>query len=99
MTCSGRSSRSSATPRTRWRASFGFLLNALDSGAPPHGGFAFGYDRVVMVLCGAESLRDVVAFPKTQRGQDLLMDSPMPVTDAQLKELSIDVVVQREENE
>jgi aspartyl-tRNA synthetase len=68
---------------------FGFLLNALDAGAPPHGGFAFGVDRWSMVLAGVDSLREVIAFPKTQRGQDLLMETPASVEQAQLEELHL----------
>ena len=73
------------------RSRFGFFLEALEYGTPPHGGIALGLDRIVMILAGAESLREVIPFPKTARAVDLMVDAPTPVSDQQLKELGISV--------
>jgi aspartyl-tRNA synthetase len=73
------------------RARFGFFLEALEYGTPPHGGIALGLDRIVMILAGAESLREVIPFPKTARAVDLMVDAPTPVSEAQLRELGIQV--------
>ncbi len=70
-------------------ARFGFLLEALRYGAPPHGGIAYGVDRIVQRLSGAETIRDVIAFPKTASGFDLLTGAPAPVDDVQLRDLGI----------
>jgi len=77
------------------RDQFGALLDALEYGAPPHGGIAIGLDRWSALLADQDNIREVMAFPKTQSGSDLMMDAPSPITPAQLAELSLRVVDQR----
>ena len=71
------------------QAQFGFLMNAFKYGAPPHGGLAFGFDRLVALLGGQETIRDFIAFPKNNSGRDVMIDAPSPIDEAQLKELNI----------
>jgi aspartyl-tRNA synthetase len=78
------------------REKFGFLLDALKHGAPPHGGLAFGLDRLIMLMVGADSIRDVIAFPKTQSAACLLTDAPGTIEAAQLRDLNIKLRVKEE---
>jgi aspartyl-tRNA synthetase len=77
------------------QAMFGHLLRALRLGAPPHGGIAMGFDRLVMLICGANSIREVMAFPKNNRGMDLMSQSPADVDPRQLRELAIKVASEK----
>ncbi|MGB9498623.1 MAG: aspartate--tRNA ligase [Dissulfuribacterales bacterium] len=77
--------------KEEYDSKFGFLISALDSGAPPHGGLAFGLDRLMIILCGGDSIREVIPFPKTQKGACLLTDAPSPASREQLMELAIKV--------
>jgi len=71
------------------RAQFGFLMDAFEYGAPPHGGIAFGFDRLCTIMSGQESIRDFIAFPKNNSGRDVMIDSPSPIAQAQMDELGI----------
>ena len=85
--------RSLGMDEAEQKARFGFFLDALEYGTPPHGGIALGLDRIVMILAGASSLREVIAFPKTARAIDLMVDAPTPVSEQQMRELSLRTVV------
>ena len=75
------------------RAQFGFLMDAFEYGAPPHAGLAFGFDRLVAILGGQETIRDFIAFPKNNNGRDVMIDAPSKIDDEQLKELNLKVTV------
>jgi len=76
---------------------FGYMLEAFKYGAPPHGGIALGFDRLMAILCGTPSIRDVIAFPKTAKGTDLMTESPAVVSARQLRDLHIDVKMPKKE--
>jgi aspartyl-tRNA synthetase len=78
-------------PPDETKLRFGYMLEAFRYGAPPHGGIALGFDRLIAILCGTPSIRDVIAFPKTAKGTDLMTDAPAPVAARQLRDLHIEV--------
>jgi aspartyl-tRNA synthetase len=84
-------------PPEETRLRFGYMLEAFRYGAPPHGGIALGFDRLIAMLCGTQSIRDVIAFPKTAKGTDLMTDSPSPVSPRQLRDLHIDLKVAKKD--
>jgi aspartyl-tRNA synthetase len=79
------------------QSQFGHLLRALQLGAPPHGGIALGLDRLVMLICGAETIRDVMAFPKNNRGMDLMTQSPAEVDSRQLRDVGIKLTTEKKD--
>jgi len=84
--------------KTEAEEQFGFLMDAFEYGAPPHGGLAFGLDRLVAILAGKETIRDFIAFPKNNSGRDVMIDAPSNLADAQLTELSLKLNILEKEN-
>jgi aspartyl-tRNA synthetase len=84
-------------PPEETKLRFGYMLEAFKYGAPPHGGIALGFDRLLAILCGTPSIRDVIAFPKTAKGTDLMTEAPSAVSARQLRELHIEVKTAKKE--
>src|SRR5207245_10345298 len=84
-------------PPAETKLRFGYMLEAFKYGAPPHGGIALGFDRLLAILCGTPSIRDVIAFPKTAKGTDLMTEAPAPVSATQLRDLHLEVKAAKKE--